>query len=144
MVTVPKTRAKTTTIQGAISASDLIKFSLRLPQVSSRKRKRTNASEIISRGTVTGHYLISLKTTVDEMDKYQRMKGHYLAMDNAPIHKAEDISQYIKSRGYRSAYFLLYSPELNPIEQFWFVLKSKIKRSRFLESETLMARISEA
>lgn len=87
VVTVPKTRAKMTTILGAISASGLIKCSLRLPQVSTRKRKRTNASEIISRGTVTGHYLSFLKATMDEMDKYQHMKGHYLVMDNAPILK---------------------------------------------------------
>lgn len=144
VVTVPKTKAKTTTILGAISASGLIKCSLRLPQVSTRKRKRTNASEIISRGTVTGHYLSFLKATMDEMDKHQHMKVHYLVMDNAPIHKAEDISRYIKSRGYRCAYLPSYSPELNPIEQFWSVLKSKVKRNRFLESETLMTRISEA
>ncbi|KAG1046675.1 hypothetical protein G6F43_010849 [Rhizopus delemar] len=144
VVTVPKTKAKTTTILGANSASGLIKCGLRLPQVSTRKQKRTNASEIISRGTVTGHYLSFLKATMDEMDKYQHMKGHYLVMDNAPIHKAEDISRYIESRGYRCAYLPSYSPELNPIEQFWSVLKSKVKRNRFLESETLMTRISEA
>lgn len=87
----------------AISASGLIKCSSRLPQVSTRKRKRTNASEVISRGTVTGHYLDFLKATMDEMDKYQHTKGHYLVMDNAPIHKAEDISWYVESRGYRCA-----------------------------------------
>ncbi|CEJ01778.1 hypothetical protein RMCBS344292_15799 [Rhizopus microsporus] len=81
---------------------------------------------------------------MDEMDKYQHMKSHYLVMDNAPIHKAEDISRYIESRGYRCAYLPSYSPELNPIEQFWSVLKSKVKCNRFLESETLMTRISEA
>jgi hypothetical protein len=36
------------------------------------------------------------------------------------------------------------TPELNPIEQFWSVVKSKMKRNRFLEKETLMTRISEA
>ncbi|KAL1926038.1 hypothetical protein VTP01DRAFT_7131 [Rhizomucor pusillus] len=109
-----------------------------------KKRKRAGHSEAMSRGTVTGHYLSFLKATMDEMDKYEQMKGYYLVMDNAPIHKADDISRYIESRGYRCAYLSSYSPELNPIEQFWSVVKSKVKRNSFLESETLMTRISEA
>ncbi|KAL1933526.1 hypothetical protein VTP01DRAFT_7616 [Rhizomucor pusillus] len=70
-------------------------------------------------------YIRFLKATMDEMDKYEQMKGHYLVMNNAPIHKADDISRYIESRKYR-------------------VVKSKFKRNRFLASETLMTRISEA
>ncbi|CEG78177.1 hypothetical protein RMATCC62417_12822 [Rhizopus microsporus] len=122
VVTVPKTRAQTTTILGAISASGLIKCSLRLPQPPA----------------------IFLKATMDEMDRYPHMKRHYLITDNAPIHKFEDIAKYIISRGYRYAYLPSYSPELNPIEQFWSVVKSKVKRNRLLEKETLMTRISEA
>ncbi|KAL1925846.1 hypothetical protein VTP01DRAFT_8097 [Rhizomucor pusillus] len=84
-----------------------------------------------------------LKATMDEMDKYPHMKGHYLVMDKAPIHKSEDIQKYIKSRKYRYAYLPSYSPELKPIEQFWSVVKSRVKRNRLLERETLMTRISE-
>ncbi|CEG64786.1 hypothetical protein RMATCC62417_01702 [Rhizopus microsporus] len=80
---------------------------------------------------------------MDEMDLYPHMKGHYL-MDNAPIHTSEDIAKYAESRGYRCAYLPPYSPELNPIEQFWSVVKSKVKHNKFLEKETLMTRISEA
>ncbi|KAL1927114.1 hypothetical protein VTP01DRAFT_5077 [Rhizomucor pusillus] len=144
VVTVPKTRAKTTTILGAVSASGLIKCSLRLPQAPAKKRKRAGHSEVISKGTVTEHYLSFLKATMDEMDKHEHMKGHHLVMDDAPIHKADDISKYIETRGYRCAHLPSYSPELNPIEQFWSVVKSKVKRNRFLENETLMTRISEA
>ncbi|KAL1931427.1 hypothetical protein VTP01DRAFT_9569 [Rhizomucor pusillus] len=139
VVTVPTTRAKTTTILGAISASGLIKVSLRIPKPS-KKRKAGQESGCLSTGTVTGHYISFLK----EMDKYPQVKGHYLVMDNAPIHKSEDIAKYITSRGYRCAYLPSYSPELNPIEQFWSVAKSKVKRHRFLEKETSSTRISEA
>ncbi|EIE82108.1 hypothetical protein RO3G_06813 [Rhizopus delemar RA 99-880] len=58
------------------------------------------------------------------MDKYPEMKGHYLVMDNAPIHSSTDIGKYIHSRGYRYVYLPPYSPELNPIEQFWSVVKN--------------------
>ncbi|KAG1426527.1 hypothetical protein G6F58_001440 [Rhizopus delemar] len=145
VVTVPKTRATTTTILGAISAEGLIKCSLRLPQLTSnKKRKRGDGVGHVSKGTVTGHYVSFLKATMDEMDQYPHMKGHYLVMDNAPIHTSEDIAKYIESRGYHCVYLPSYSPELNPIEQFWSVVKSKVKRNKFLEKETLMTRISEA
>ncbi|KAG1137624.1 hypothetical protein G6F37_011072 [Rhizopus arrhizus] len=145
VVTVHKIRATTTTILGAISAEGLIKCSLRLPQPpSNKKRKRGDDVGHVSKGTVTGHYVSFLKATMDEMDQYPHMKGHYLVMDNAPIHTSEDIAKYIESRGYYCVYLPSYSPELNPIEQFWSVVKSKVKRNKFLEKETLITWISEA
>jgi transposase len=81
---------------------------------------------------------------MDELGQYPHMKGHYLVMDNASIHTSDDIVKYIESRGYRCVYLPSYSPNLNPIEKFWSVVKSKVKRNKFLEKETLMTRISEA
>lgn len=76
------------------------------------------------------------------MDKYPEMKGFYLVMDNSPIHdkKDDDIDKIIESRGYKCVYL----PELNPIEQFWAVVKSKVRRSQFGNTEDLNTRISEA
>lgn len=48
------------------------------------------------------------------MDKFLEMKGHYLNIDNAPIHT-----------------------ELNPIEQFWSVVKSSIKREFIFKKDTI-------
>ncbi|KAI9488336.1 hypothetical protein BDB00DRAFT_888650, partial [Zychaea mexicana] len=44
----------------------------------------------------------------------------------------------------RYVYIPLYSPELNPNEQFLSVVKSEVKRNTFLEKVTLMTRNSEA
>lgn len=143
IVTVPTTKANATSILGAISATGLINVSLRVPK-RIKKRKLGRETDGYSVGTVTGHYLSFLKATLDEMDKYPEMKGHYLVMDNAPIHSSIDIGKYIHSRGYRCVYLPPYSPELNPIEQFWSVVKSKVKRNKFLEKESLMTRVSEA
>lgn len=94
---------------------------------------------------VTGHSISFLKATMGEMDQHPYMKGHYLVMDNAPIiYTSDNIAKYVESHGYRCAYLPSYSPELNPIEQFWSVVKSKVKRNKFLEKETLMTWISEA
>ncbi|KAG0767881.1 hypothetical protein G6F18_003787 [Rhizopus arrhizus] len=145
VVTVPKTRATTTTILGAISAEGLIKCSLKLPQPpSNKKRKRGYGVGQMSKGTVMEHYISFLKATMNEMDRFPYMKGHYLVMDNAPIHTSENIAKYVESRGYRCTYLPPYPPELNPIEQFWSVVKSKVKHKKFLEKEALMTRISGA
>ncbi|KAI9320529.1 hypothetical protein BX666DRAFT_1852599, partial [Dichotomocladium elegans] len=61
------------------------------------------------------HYLRFLKARMDQMHKYPYAKGHYLVNGYAPLHKAEDISKYIKLRRYRCAYLTSYLPELNPI-----------------------------
>ncbi|CEJ01264.1 hypothetical protein RMCBS344292_15298 [Rhizopus microsporus] len=121
IVTVPMT-----SILGAISATGLINVSLRvLKRI--KKRKLGFETDAYSIRTVTGHYLSFLKAALDEIDKYPEMKGHYLVMHNAPIHSSADIGKYIHSRGYRCVYLPPYSPELNPIEQFWSVVKSKSK-----------------
>jgi transposase len=62
-------------------------------------------------------------------------------MDNIPIHIHEDIARYVINRGYRCVYLPLYSPELNPIEQFWSVVKSKLKREKLLQKKTLTSKI---
>lgn len=51
---MPKSRAQTTTILGAISASGQVKFSLRRPQPPAMKRKQRDYAERINAGTVTG------------------------------------------------------------------------------------------
>lgn len=69
---------------------------------------------------------------------------YYLIMDNAPIHTNKDIQNYIEKRRYGCIYLPPCSPELNSIEQFWSVCKSKFKREKLLEEETLIMRIREA
>ncbi|KAG1466937.1 hypothetical protein G6F56_004600 [Rhizopus delemar] len=108
------------TTRCATSANGLINISLRVPK-HIKKRKLGHVTDGYSTGTVTGF----VKATLDEMDKYPEMKGHYLIMDNAPIHNSADIGKYINSREYRFVYLPPYSHELNPIEQFWSVVKMK-------------------
>ncbi|KAI8880184.1 hypothetical protein K501DRAFT_191841, partial [Backusella circina FSU 941] len=48
------------------------------------------------------------------------------------------------SRDYKYIFLPPYSPEFNPIEQFWFITKSKIRRVKLLCEETLQDRITEA
>ncbi|KAL1929281.1 hypothetical protein VTP01DRAFT_2340 [Rhizomucor pusillus] len=50
---------------------------LRPPQPPAKKRKRGSHAELTSTGTVADYYLSFLKATMDEMDKYVRVEGHY-------------------------------------------------------------------
>ncbi|KAG1448381.1 hypothetical protein G6F56_008958 [Rhizopus delemar] len=116
VVVVPKT----TTILGAISPYGVVNIKVRKPRVLIPSKKRKTA------------------------DKHEQFKGNYIVMDNAPIHKNTDIRKYIEQHGYGCVYLPAYSPELNPIEQFWSVCKSKLKREKLLQEETLSSRIGEA
>lgn len=50
--------------------------------------------------------------------------------------------RFIENRVYECAKLLPYLPNLNPIEQFWPVVKIKSKREKLLESEILDVKMS--
>lgn len=147
VVKTPSTRAENLTILGAICTHGIVQLSLRKPRapLTSKKRK-VGLNEVVdsSRGTITGHYKQFLLDVMDVLDKSPYMRNCYLVMDNASIHKSLSIGRIIQVRGYRVLYLPPFSPELNPIEQFWHQLKSKLKREKLLSKETLQTRITEA
>ncbi|GAA5797846.1 hypothetical protein HPULCUR_003242 [Helicostylum pulchrum] len=70
VVVVPKTRAKTTTILGAISPKDIINIRARTSRVTaaSKKRKPNGSNKKANNpktGTVTGHYINFIASTLD-------------------------------------------------------------------------------
>ncbi len=151
IVETKSTKATSHTILGAISAIGVVDTELRVAEKPKqrridgvgRKRKHTpNVKK--SKGTTTGHYLNFIRKTLNEMDKTPLMNGFYIVMDNVPIHTHNDIDELITSRGYRSIYLPPHSPELNPIEQFWSVVKNKVKRGTFSDDEDLKTRIADA
>jgi transposase len=136
-VKVLTARANSISILGAISAKGLIKISLRKPMVPSKKRKLAGDRKQQTKGTVTNHYVNFIKDVLAEMDKFPEMKRHYLTMDNVPIHTGKIIGEMIEERGYKYVYLPPYSPELNPIEQFWSVVKSSVKREFVLKKDAI-------
>lgn len=55
-----------------------------------------------------------------------------LVMDNARIHHGGRIDELAAERGIRILYLPPYSPDLNPIEKAFSVLKSYFRRSQIL------------
>jgi putative transposase len=53
--------------------------------------------------------------------------GAVVVMDNLPAHKVEEIESLIESVGASVLYLSSYSPEFNPIEQWWSQLKAFLR-----------------
>jgi transposase len=49
-------------------------------------------------------------------------------MDNASFHKSEKTRILIEKRGARLLYLPPYSPDLNPIENYWALLKLYVRK----------------
>lgn len=52
-----------------------------------------------------------------------------LVMDNASFHHTEKIKDMFLNAGVKLVYLPTYSPDLNPIEEFFFELKAYIKKN---------------
>ncbi len=50
-----------------------------------------------------------------------------IVMDNASFHRKEYLLSIAQKNNFKLIFLPPYSPELNPIENFWFVLKHRIK-----------------
>jgi transposase len=59
-------------------------------------------------------------------------RGQVIIMDNATFHKSKKTKELIESVGCRLLFQPAYSPDLNPIEQQWAVLKAKFRKYKHL------------
>lgn len=91
----------------------------------------------VAKGTTTAHFVKFINDLLDIMDMDDGMKGRYLVLDN----KSKLMIHKIESRGYRAMYLPPYSPELNPIEQFWAIIKGKIKRDRLMTEKIYLVEL---
>ncbi|KAG2196543.1 hypothetical protein INT47_010382 [Mucor saturninus] len=114
----PTDRAVSLTVLDAITAKFAVSMELRNPQEETSKRFKID-------------FIIFLEKTMDDVDFFLELKGYYIVLDNPAIHAAGQIDEMIVSRGYRSIYLSPHSSELNQIEQFWSIVKNKVKRSSF-------------
>jgi transposase len=151
---IPSNRGVTVTITGVICEKVVVELTLRKPKAvqkkncTTKKRKRDNGKagevEVSARvGTRSEHFLDFLSSLMDALDQF-KMQGCYLVMDNAAIHKVDEVQELITSRGYKIAYLPPYSSFLNLIESFWSKIKGNIRRDCLSANDNLSARITES
>jgi transposase len=56
--------------------------------------------------------------------------GQILILDNATFHKGEKIRELVESVGCELQYLPPYSPDLNKIENYWFPIKNRVRKSQ--------------
>jgi len=49
-------------------------------------------------------------------------------LDNASFHKSQKTKELIEQKGARLLYLPPYSPDLNPIENYWALLKTYVRK----------------
>jgi transposase len=71
-------------------------------------------------------------------------KGTTVVMDSASFHKSRETKELIEKHACKLLFLLPYSPELNPIEHLWHVLKSKLKKILKNHDGNLIDAVSES
>ena len=141
---VSKSRGVNMTIIGGITGEGVVNLSLRRPQavVGSKKRKlRSGEEKVVGKiGTRAEHYIEFLEVLMGVL-KENGMDGRTLVMDNAAIHKTQEVQEAVSKQGFEIMYLPPYSPFLNPIEEFWSKLKAGVKRNLLTTDDTLLPRI---
>jgi transposase len=79
-------------------------------------------------------FLAFIKQTV--MRKFPNHK--YLLMDNARLHHCREIKEFIIRKGKIPVYTIPYTPELNPIENGFSVLKQNVRQEKPKNKEELL------
>ena len=145
---MPTGRGVTVSILGAISEAGVIDISLKKPQAATAVKERKGNGKCVTAvngpvDTRTELYLAYLSNVMNVLDR-NNMKGHYLVMDNAPIHTPATVRDLVESRGYKCLYLPPYSPFLNPIEEFWANVKAGIRGNALSADDRLSDRICDS
>ena len=53
--------------------------------------------------------------------------GHTIILDNAQFHKSQKTTDLIEQAGCKILFLPSYSPDLNPIEEWWAILRAQPK-----------------
>lgn len=78
----------------------------------------------------------------------RRLHKHYrklcIIIDNARWHLTKEILNFIEIKGIKMIRLLPYSPELNPIEQFWKNIKQYLGTKQFFTKPELLSELQKA
>ena len=82
----------------------------------------------------------NLQQSADEMD----IKNFIFMQDNDPKHKSRMVMNFIESKGWKMLDWTPQSPDLNPIENVWRLLKLKLGHLGFISRNEIEEKVREA
>ena len=92
--------------------------------IAALRHDRVNAPFVLE-GPMTGEMF---KAYVEQFLAPTLKRDDIVFMDNASVHKGEGIEEAVVARGATLFYIPAYSPDFNPIEQFFAKLKSVLRK----------------
>ena len=81
---------------------------------------------------------------VEEILAPQLNPGDIVFLDNCSIHKVDEVTEAIESVGASVEFIPAYSPDMNPIENFWSKVKSILRSLKPRTPEELLDALEEA
>ncbi|GAA5817102.1 hypothetical protein MFLAVUS_010642 [Mucor flavus] len=89
-------------------------------------------------------YVAFIEHVLNQMDKVEELKGYYVVMSGMHEWLLDDLEEIVQDRGYQCVYLPPSAAGLNPITEFWKVVKYGIRRQYLFEGETIADRINES
>lgn len=103
---------------------------------------RTNDTKALNRFEIKKIYETKLLPFADR--EFRNRTLWRLLSDNAPCHRATLVKNYLEEEGVQCVEFPPYSPDLNPIENLWSIIKSKVARQEWTTKEEHQALTEQA
>ncbi|KAG1123211.1 hypothetical protein G6F42_010759 [Rhizopus arrhizus] len=104
-------------ILGCMSAYGLIAVSQQVPKSKGyKKQKIAGTKRALPHDTKPSHFLLFVEEMTSTLNKLGLHNMHII-MDNATIHKTEEVVTAIRENGHTALFLPPYSPFLNPIEE---------------------------
>ena len=85
----------------------------------------------------TENYLKVLEEAVEEMKEITSSETLYLQMDNVRYHWTTEALEFYLEKNIKVIDWPPYSPDLNPIENIWAIMKQKIEGRKFATMTSL-------
>ena len=86
-------------------------------------------------------YINFLKEAMLEMKEFSGEENVVMQMDNARYHWTNQVLQFYQKNNIKVIDWPPYSPDLNPIENLWSIMKDKLKGKKFISMRSLKSKL---